>query len=285
MLYRQSLLTLFLCTLALTGCNKTNDVTANQNLDCGEDAIKCIPCEPGEIDCDHATLIVCKEDGKGYAVRAECESAQLCAEGLVLGECEEPLCAAGAVLCVGPVLQLCASGRHRYDLIACESADACLRGIADANCAAVECSESTDCTGEDTQCRRRRCVEGACEVENLASDTACEISGVNGRCDGDGACRASDACTIASDCSGQDTECRLRACQDGVCFLVDLPEGTACATTSVTGACNGEGACLPVAQCTIATDCPGQDTQCQIRACAAGTCLMVPLPKIGRAHV
>ena len=262
----------------LLTCTKSNEVQTSSDINCGENTIKCIPCEAGELDCDGTTLMECKTDGFGFAVRAECESAELCVEGLPQGTCGEALCVAGETQCVGAIMQICASGRHRYDLIVCESEDDCVRGIEVGNCAQVECSEAIDCTGEDTQCRRRVCVEGRCEIANLSSNTACIIGGVNGLCDSNGACRASEECITASDCSGADTECRIRACVQGTCGFANLPLGIACETTSVAGACNGEGSCVASDECIIASDCPGMDTQCRTRACTQGVCGFTNLP-------
>lgn len=263
---------------ALSGCAKENTVTANSSLDCGDDAVRCVPCEPDALDCDGANLIECTPDGVGFSLKEACDSPQLCVDGLNGGACAPPLCVEGDVQCVGAIMQICAPGRHRYDLLACPSEDACLRGLSGRACALVECSSANDCTGEDTQCRRRVCVEGACQVENLPQSTACTIADVNGVCDGNGGCRATDQCTVAGDCTGEDTECRIRACVQGACGFVDIPEGTACETTSVAGACNGEGACLPTAECTIASDCAGEDTECRIRACVQGACGFVDIP-------
>jgi len=271
------LLLIFAILIALFGCDKTNDVTAT-SVNCGDDAIKCVPCEPDSLDCDGSTLLRCNADGRGYGVEAECETAQLCAEGLALGACEEPLCGAGEASCVGTVMQVCAAGRNRLDLRVCASEDACIRGLEAQQCAEATCSRATDCTGEDTECRKRVCVAGECELENLTSEAACTLGGVNGVCDGQGACRPSEQCAIGSDCPGNDTGCRLRVCVQGACGFADLPEATPCETARVPGLCDGLGVCAPSVDCSLASDCPGEDTQCRVRACVGGVCGFADLP-------
>jgi hypothetical protein len=49
------------------------------------------------------------------------------------------------------------------------------------------------------------------------------------------------------------------------------PAGPAC-TTNGGSRCNGSGTAPACVQCLVATDCPGADTECQVRACTAGVC-------------
>ncbi len=269
------------------GCAKENKVDSTR-IDCGDDAIKCIPCEAGELDCDGSSLIRCKDDGMGFALLHECDSIQLCVEGLAAevadAGCAEPLCQANEVRCVGAVMQICAEGRDGFDLVECESVDACLRGMAAGRCAEVECSEDADCTGEDAACTRRVCREGMCGVANQPAETPCEIREVNGACDGAGACvpRAMDACTIGADCTGEDTDCSQRTCEAGECGRRDANAGTPCTLDELNGTCDGAGECVPEDECNRPEDCAGEDTQCRNRACLAGRCEIIDLTD-GRA--
>ncbi len=270
-----------LVLVAATACNKANKVEAT-SIDCGDEALRCIECDPGALDCDGASLIRCKDDGMGFVLASECPSAQLCIAGLESGaaDCAAPTCQADEADCIGPVMRICAAGRNAFDLVACQSDDACLRGLAARRCAETECSEANDCAGQDTQCRRRVCLEGRCDTENLPAETACVIREVNGACDGEGACvpLEDDACTIADDCPGADTACRIRACVGGQCGFAHTPDSTPCTAGDLRGGCDGGGSCIPVADCNSAIACPGDDTQCAIRACVTGACGFADLP-------
>lgn len=270
--------------LLVVACDKTNDIQAT-SIACGDDTLRCIPCTPESLDCDGATLLRCTAEGRGYGVVDTCESPQLCADALASGTCPEPLCAPGEARCVGEILQVCAPGRNRFDLQVCASDDACLRGVADARCAESSCSRDAECTGQDTECRRRVCAAGQCAIADEAADVPCTLGGVNGVCDGQGACRPSEQCAIATDCPGEDTGCRLRVCVQGACGFADLPGGTPCEAARVSGACDGEGSCLPTVECALAADCPGEDTQCRVRACVQGACGFAELPAGGACEI
>lgn len=271
-----------LAAVLLVACDKTNTVDAT-SIDCGDDAVRCIPCEPGELTCDGASLLRCKPDGRGFAIAAECESVQLCVAGIAGGDagvgCAEPVCQGDEARCTGAVMQICAAGRHAFELVECSSEDACVRGLAGRRCADAECSQANDCAGQDTQCRRRVCDHGRCASDNLPANTACVIREVNGICDGEGSCLPmQDACSISADCPGEDTACRVRACVGSQCGFANTPQNTPCTADQLAGACDGMGNCVPAVQCNTASDCPGSDTHCRIRACVAGSCGFADLP-------
>jgi hypothetical protein len=84
-------------------------------------------------------------------------------------------------------------------------------------------------------------------------------------CDGHGAVSsAADDTDLPIDANA----CTMDLCSAGVASHPAEPGGTACAQDG--GAlCDGAGRCV---QCLAASDCPGSDTECSTRSCAAGVC-------------
>ena len=84
---------------------------------------------------------------------------------------------------------------------------------------------------------------------------------------GGGSGGSSPACNTASDCPGDDTECRTRTCFDGACGEEPAPARTACMTSLL---CDGQGECV---ECVDASDCLGDDVcdpslhQCVLAGC------------------
>ena len=133
----------------------------------------------------------------------------------------------------------------------------------------VGCVAPTDCSGQDTECQTRTCAAGVCGVSNAASgklvsmQTAgdCQVN----QCDGNGAVQTvPDNADVPVD--GE--TCTKDLCTNGVPANPPEDVGTACSEGSGTQ-CDGAGKC---AACLVATDCLGQDTECQQRACNAGAC-------------
>ncbi len=133
----------------------------------------------------------------------------------------------------------------------------------------VGCLTATDCAGQDTDCHTRTCTAGVCGVMNAAqgkpvtAQTAgdCQVN----QCDGNGA-----VVTVAdnADVPVDNETCTKDLCTNGVASNPPEPVGTACSEGTGTQ-CDGAGHC---AACLVASDCPGQDTECQQRACTAGVC-------------
>ncbi len=133
----------------------------------------------------------------------------------------------------------------------------------------VGCLTATDCAGQDTDCHTRTCTAGVCGVSNAAQGTmvTAQTPGdcmVN-QCDGNGAVvAAQDNADVPVD--GE--TCTKDLCNAGVPSNPPEAVGQACSEGSGTE-CDGAGHCVA---CLAATDCPGQDTQCQKRACNSGVC-------------
>lgn len=88
-------------------------------------------------------------------------------------------------------------------------------------------------------------------------------------------------CTTAATCpdTGEETACRVRACIQGQCGVVDLPEGQKCSDPGFNGECDGQGTCVPAQSCTTADECPGRGEPCRLPACVNEFCGFVGLPQ------
>jgi hypothetical protein len=133
----------------------------------------------------------------------------------------------------------------------------------------VACLATSDCPGADTECKTRLCAAGTCAFTYapLGKATAAQVAGDchQNQCDGSGnVVGAIDDGDLPQDAS----QCTNDVCTAGAPSNPPLAAGTACNQNG--GAhCNGSGACV---QCATASDCPGADTDCKTRTCAAGVC-------------
>ncbi|MFP6687032.1 MAG: hypothetical protein VB934_20080, partial [Polyangiaceae bacterium] len=84
-------------------------------------------------------------------------------------------------------------------------------------------------------------------------------------------CSGGDVIEIVDDTDiEEDTnQCVKRGCNQGTQTLTYLPLGNECESTKL---CDGNGTCVA---CTLATDCLGEDTECQQRLCENNTCVQV----------
>lgn len=141
--------------------------------------------------------------------------------------------------------------------------------ICDGSGTCVQCVAANQCPGQDTECQTRTCNAGVCGFSYTAAGTpvSTQTSGdcqVN-QCDGNGVIvGAPDNLDLPND--GQ--QCTNDVCASGTPSNPPVGAGTACSQNGGT-LCNGSGACV---QCLAATNCPGQDTECQTRTCNAGVC-------------
>jgi hypothetical protein len=103
------------------------------------------------------------------------------------------------------------------------------------------CFTASDCSGHDTDCRRRACEQGACVFvsESQGKDVSSQIPGDCRKavCDGDGG--------IAQQTDDGDSPQPANPCEEGACTatgpkVVPRPQGAACGQG---GACDGNGAC------------------------------------------
>jgi hypothetical protein len=138
--------------------------------------------------------------------------------------------------------------------------------VCDGNGVCVGCVAASDCPGVDDECKSRTCVGNACGVAFTAFGTpvAAQVTGncKTAICDGIG-----NQATLfdSSDLPVDGNVCTSDVCLNGVASNPPLAAGVSCPQ----GVCNGAGAC---AGCVTAATCPGQDTACQTRTCAAGLC-------------
>lgn len=233
-----------------------------------------------------------------------CAEGQVCqAEGAMAGSCTAPLdlCRgnAGAAVCAGATLTLCADDGTAQQQLPCASARHCELGVAAKACAACvpgeyrctgrllercdqalkwqpvqECPESGEvCNARAGACSSSLCKAGALScsqdgatLQRCASDgKAYEPGGEMckpGLCDAQsGQC---DVCVpMAKDCDGN----TARICNmDGQTYA-----STPCAAPK--GVCAGAGSCV---ECTSDAHCMA--SECSVGACnvAAGTCSVTP---------
>ena len=130
-----------------------------------------------------------------------------------------------------------------------------------------ECAAPADCPDTGSECVTRTCDSGKCgtspvgAMTPLTAQTAgdCKVK----QCDGAGmTTEANDDLDFSDDKNA----CTDDTCVAGVVTNKASAAGTACGTGSI---CDGRGACVG---CIAATDCPGQDDDCETRTCTAGVC-------------
>jgi hypothetical protein len=190
-------------------------------------------------------------DGAG-AITSANSAADLPVDG---NDCTDDVCTAGAPSNpLKAVNTACGAGGG----LKCNSTGQC-----------VGCVVVADCAGQDTDCQARTCTMGACGTLNapLGKLTTAQTAGdcEANQCDGNGA--------VVKVADNADVPVDSKACTKDVCAVgapsnPPQPAGTAC----VEGGgiqCDGAGKCVT---CLVAADCPGQDTECQQRACTAGVC-------------
>ena len=140
--------------------------------------------------------------------------------------------------------------------------------------ACVQCLTAATCPGQDTACKTRTCIAGACGFSFAAAGTAAgtPVSGdcKKSQCDGSGnVVNANDDADVPDDGNA----CTNDLCSNGVPSHTFTPNGSPCAAGTAT--CNGAGEC---SGCVVSTDCPGTDTACRTRLCTAGQCSFAYTP-------
>lgn len=175
---------------------------------------------------------------------------------LILNGCETDVDCGGGQCAACGIFELCIN-----------NAD-CQTGLCDGSIC-VECIFATDCPGSDTECSQRTCTGGVCGenfepfgtplTEQTPGD--CQLA----VCDG-----AGGTTSVPDDLDLPDDglQCTEDVCVGGVPSFPPLPTGAPC--TEGNGAvCDGLGGCV---ECNVASDCPGTDTECSQRTCAANAC-------------
>src|SRR5215211_1785380 len=142
----------------------------------------------------------------------------------------------------------------------------CCNGVG--NC--VPCQAASTCPGQDGACANRTCHNGFCGV---ATEQAGKV--VGGQTDGNckkSVCNASGGVIVVNDDAdlpaGDGSQCTTARCSNGAPSHVPLAAGTVCDQNGGRR-CNGSGKCVA---CLTASDCPGEDTECQHRVCDSGAC-------------
>src|SRR3954468_24429491 len=138
----------------------------------------------------------------------------------------------------------------------------CASGACSESHLCVECATAANCPGQDTECSVRACVNGACSVALVASGTVLttQVAGDcrSRRCDGQGQVAQVNDDT---DSPGDGNPCTLDVCTSGAPSNPPAASSSSCGANQI---CDGLGHCVG---CLTGADCPGQDTDCQMRTC------------------
>jgi hypothetical protein len=137
----------------------------------------------------------------------------------------------------------------------------------------VGCLLASDCAGKDSECQVRSCRDNTCGVDNtpkgsrVLGQTAgdCKAS----QCDGKG---GTQIVNDDGDLPNDGNDCTDDVCTNGVPKNPGKALNTACGVNNALK-CDGAAKCVA---CLVASDCPGQDSECLRRACDAGVCGTTP---------
>jgi hypothetical protein len=132
------------------------------------------------------------------------------------------------------------------------------------------CTSPGDCPGTDNECQSRSCTSSLCGFIYAAAGTAL-MSQTPGDCK-KSVCNGMGAVSVIFDATDAPTStnpCVVTGCSMGSPTQSNTAKGAACTAGTGTTVCDGDGTCV---QCLQPASCPGTDTECQTRACTAGTC-------------
>lgn len=131
----------------------------------------------------------------------------------------------------------------------------------------------TDCPSTANECIDRTCTAGICgeKPRDAGTAVAAQTAGDCKKSQCDGAGKIVDA-NDDTDVPDDSNDCTDDVCTSGA---PSNPVKAASIACGLNGAlkCDGAGHCLG---CLVANDCPGQDTECLKRSCAAGMCGTTP---------
>lgn len=146
---------------------------------------------------------------------------------------------------------------------------ACGVGLTCVGGACTGCAGPTDCPGTDDECKTRTCTAGTCgfaftaAATPVAAQTAANCQ--TNVCDGAGSVQS---IPDGADLPVDSNQCTSDLCTNGVPSHPLVPTDTPC--NQLGGSvCSATGQCVA---CNIATQCPGNDTDCQTRSCTGGMC-------------
>jgi hypothetical protein len=133
----------------------------------------------------------------------------------------------------------------------------------------VACLAVSDCSGSDTTCQHRTCVNGSCGVSNSPFGTLVTVAPAGDChrdvCDGSGGVQP---VVDDNDLPASTNQCVQNVCTGGVPSNPPQAAGVACNQGGLL--CDGNGTCVG---CLVASTCPGGiDTTCQTKTCIGGTC-------------
>ncbi|MEZ4307779.1 MAG: lamin tail domain-containing protein [Polyangiaceae bacterium] len=133
----------------------------------------------------------------------------------------------------------------------------------------VECNAPADCPGSDTECQSRTCNSNTCGTSFVSAGTATPSQTAGDckqvQCDGAGGLVMVN---LDTDLPVDGNDCTDDVCTAGVASNPAFTTGTACSSNGGS-VCNGSGSCV---ECNAPADCPGADTDCQVRTCSTNTC-------------
>lgn len=142
----------------------------------------------------------------------------------------------------------------------------CCRGIGQCD----QCTTVADCLTPETECRTNTCLNGICGSQYVAAGTA-TTNQTTGDCQRD-VCDGSGGMTKVVDVSdlpaAATDPCSQAVCTNGNPSYTSLPSGTPCDYNGGR-VCDGAGTCVG---CLSASDCPGEDTDCETVICSNGAC-------------
>lgn len=141
----------------------------------------------------------------------ECTAASECPEPT--NECMERTCSFG---------ECGEAPKAKGTVVSAQTAGDCKKNVCDGAGAVVAENDDTDVPNDDNDCTDDVCTGGVPSNPPKSSGAACGADS-DLMCNGEGACVG---CVDASDCSGDDTECRVRACDAGTCGFTNTPQGT-----------------------------------------------------------
>jgi len=129
------------------------------------------------------------------------------------------------------------------------------------------CAGPHDCPGAETECQTRTCVQGVCGLVIAKPGTRLSYQ-TPGDCHADVCNAAGVAAKVVDDTDlpVDNLACTRDVCTAGVPSNPALAAGAECGSN---GVCDGKGACTG---CVVASDCPGQESECRTRVCNAGVC-------------
>jgi hypothetical protein len=134
----------------------------------------------------------------------------------------------------------------------------------------VQCNQASQCSGQDTDCQTRTCNSNTCGFNYAPNGTPTSMQ-TPGDCKENQCNGSGQIVSVAknSDVPADDgNQCTDDTCVAGAPAHPAKPADTACSQNGGT-VCSAAGSCV---QCNQASQCPGQDTDCQTRTCNANAC-------------